>query len=186
MRSSSVVLLLSLLVSAGVGEAQRPAPPNYSQRLAALAADKSLSDSARLQRLFALDWEFTNVEYPSTATYTGYPVQNDRWVDLSVAAIKRRLADLTSERQVVRAIDRTRLNASDQLSYDIFKRGLEETIEGARFPGDLLQITQMDGPQGSAYTINQMPAATVKDYGDIVARLRALPLLIDQTIALLD
>jgi len=31
-----------------------------------------------------------------------------------------------------------------------------------------------------------MPAQTIKDYTDIIARLRALPAVVDQTIALLD
>ncbi len=182
----SSLVSATLLLGPSLLPAQQNPRPNYSQRFAALAADKSLTDSVRLHRLFALDWEFTNVEYPGYATYTGYPGQNDRWTDLSVAAINRRLADVKSERQVARAINRARLNAPDQLSYDIFARGLDETIEGARFPGDLLQITQMDGPQDAASTIIRMPAGTVKEYSDIIARLRALPVMIDQTIALLD
>ena len=183
---SALILVFAFLLNPAVLTAQGDARSNFSQRFAALASDKTLSDSAKLHRLFALDWEFTNVEYPGYATYTGYPGQNDRWVDLSVAAINRRRSDVNSEREVVRAIQRARLNPSDQLSYDIFKRGVEESIEGTRFPADLVQITQMDGPQGSANTINQMPAGTVKEYADIIARLRALPVLIDQTIALLD
>jgi uncharacterized protein (DUF885 family) len=59
-------------------------------------------------------------------------------------------------------------------------------MEELRFPGDLLQINQMGGPQTSASIIGVMPAANVKDYTGIVARLRALPAVIDQTIALLD
>ncbi len=84
----------TLLLGPSLLPAQQNPRPNYSQRFAALAADKSLTDSVRLHRLFALDWEFTNVEYPGYATYTGYPGQNDRWTDLSVAAINRRLADV--------------------------------------------------------------------------------------------
>jgi len=182
----ALIVVFAFLLNPAVLSAQRDVRQSFSQRFAALAADKALTDSAKLHRLFALDWEFTNVEYPGYATYTGYPGQNDRWVDLSVAAINRRRSDVKSERQVVGAINRARLNPSDQLSYDIFKRGVEESIEGTRFPADLIQITQMDGPQGSASTIIRMPAGTVKEYSDIIARLRALPVLIDQTIALLD
>jgi Uncharacterized protein conserved in bacteria len=166
--------------------AQRDARQDFTQRFASLATATALSDSAKLHRLFDLDWEYNNVVYPENATYTGYPGQNDRWTDLSVAAINRRRVDVNGERQVVRAINRARLNPRDQLSYDIFKRGIEEAMEGTRFPGDLLQVNQMGGPQYSASTINVMPAATVKDYTDIIARLRALPALVDQTIALLD
>jgi uncharacterized protein (DUF885 family) len=166
--------------------AQREAQRDFPRRLAALVTATGLSDSARLHQLFDLDWEYSNVEFPEYATYTGYPGQNDRWTDLSVAAINRRRAIVKTELEVVRAINRERLNAADQLSYDIFKRGVDESIEGQKFPGDLLQITQRDGPQYSASTIGTMPAATIRDYTDIIARLRALPAVVDQTIALLD
>ncbi|MFN2637651.1 MAG: DUF885 family protein [Gemmatimonadaceae bacterium] len=176
------ILVLSFADAAG----QRAAQKDYSRAFASLAAATGVTDSVRLHRLFDLDWEYTNVSYPEYATYTGYEGQNDRWTDLSVPAINRRRADLRSELTVLRAINRSRLRPSDQLSYDIFKRGVEEGIEGQRFPGDLLPVTQRDGPQYAASTIDQMPAATVNDYTQIVARLRALPLVVDQTIALLD
>jgi len=182
----ATTLSLSILfLRPGALTAQDPRK-DFSQRFAALANAATLSDSAKLHRLFVLDWEYTNVAFPENATYVGYPGQNDRWTDLSVAAINRRRSDFRSELQVVRAINRARLNPSDQLSYDIFRRALEEWIEGLRFPGDLLQINQMGGPQTSASIIGLMPAANVKDYTDILARLRALPAVIDQTIALLD
>jgi uncharacterized protein (DUF885 family) len=166
--------------------AQREAQRDFRLGFAAIASAGGLTDSARFRQLLDLDWEFTNVVYPEYATYTGYPGQNDRWTDLSVAAINRRRATVNTELAVVRAINRDGLNPADQLSYDIFKRRVDEAIEGMRFPDDLIQITQRDGPQYAASTIGTMPATTVKDYTDIIARLRALPAVVDQTIALLD
>jgi len=179
-------LLILLLVPGSLSAQTDDTHQNFSRRFAALATATGLSDSARLHQLFDLDWEYNNVVYPEFATYTGYPGQNDRWTDLSVAAINRRRGNVKSELTVVHAIDRLQLNAADQLSYDIFKRRVDEAIEGQRFPDDLLQITQRDGPQYAASTIGSMPASNVKDYSDIVARLRALPAVVDQTIALLD
>ena len=181
--SLAVLWLSTLFLAPGVLPAQGR---DYSQQFAALAAAPALSDSARLHRLFDLDWEYTNVVFPEGATAVGYPGQNDRWTDLSVPAIQRRRTDFASELHVVRAISRSRLNPSDQLSYDIFKRGVEEFIEGTRFPENLLRVSQLGGPQSSAHTIGLMPAQTVKDYTDMIARLRALPAVVDQTIALLD
>lgn len=183
----SALLSLSIItVSARAANAQPAGVPSYGQRFATLATAPGLTDSARLHRLFDLDWEYTNVVYPENATYSGYPGQNDRWTDLSVPAIQRRRADYSSEQKVISAIDRARLNPADQLSYDIFKRGVAEFIEGTRFPGDVIQISQLGGPQTAASTISSMPAQTVKDYTDMIARLRALPAVVDQTIALLD
>ncbi len=182
----ALLWLSSLILVPAVVMAQGGTRQDYSQRFAALATAPSLSDSAKLHRLFDLDWECSNVAFPEGATAVGYPGQNDRWTDLSIAAIRRRRADFSSELQVVRAINRTRLNPSDQLSYDIFKRGVEEFIEGTRFPQDLLGVSQLGGPQTSPFTIGLMPAQTVKDYTDVIARLRKLPGVVDQTIALLD
>jgi uncharacterized protein (DUF885 family) len=159
---------------------------DYQRRFAVIALAGGPSDSVRLHRLFDLDWEYNNVVYPEYATYTGYPGQNDRWTDLSVPAINARRAMVTTELNVVRAINRSRLNPADQLSYDIFKRGLEEAIEGQRFPSVLLQVDQRNGPQYAASTIGSAPNATIKDYENILARLRSLPTVVDQTIALLD
>jgi uncharacterized protein (DUF885 family) len=50
-----------------------------------------------------------------------------------------------------------------------------------------MPVNQMGGVQQDVpSTIAQMPAANVRDYDDIVARLRAVPVLVDQTIALLE
>lgn len=182
----ALLWLSSLILVPAVVMAEGGTQQDYSQRFAALATAPSLSDSAKLHRLFDLDWEYSNVAFPEGATAVGYPGQNDRWTDLSIAAIQRRRTDFVSELQVVRAINRARLNPSDQLSYDIFKKGVEEFIEGTRFPENLLRVSQLGGPQTSAFTIGLMPAQTVKDYTDVIARLRKLPAVVDQTIALLD
>jgi uncharacterized protein (DUF885 family) len=182
-RSSALLCLSILILGARAVNGQSA---NYTQRFAALATAPGLADSARLRQLFDLDWEYTNVTSPEYATYVGYPGQNDRWTDLSLPAIRKRQADYASELKVIAAIDRARLNPSDQLSYDVFKRGVQEFIDGTRFPGDLLQISQLGGPQTSAETISSMPAQTVRDYTDMIARLRTLPAVVDQTIALLD
>ena len=140
----------------------------------------------RLHALFALDWEYTNVDAPEIATVVGYAGQDDRWTDYSLAAIRRRHDELSDRLLVLRAIDRTRLNDSDQLSYDVFERNAKENVEGARFPSELLAVSQRDGPQYASGVIARMPTVTASDYEHIVARLTALPQLVEQTLVLLD
>ena len=159
---------------------------DYAKRFAALATAPGLTDSARFHQLLDLDWEYTNVTFPEYATYTGYPGQNDRWTDLSLRAIRAQRAMVRTELNAVRAINRARLNPADQLSYDIFKRGFEESLEGQRFPSDLMPVDQRNGPQYLASTLESAPQATVRDYENIIARLRTLPAVVDQTMALLD
>ncbi len=178
-------LAVAALLVAGIAQAQTSSP-DFHQRFVQLASRPSLGDSARLAALFALDWEYTNVESPETATFVGYPGQDERWSDNSPAAIARRQRELADRLLVLAAIDRQRLDASDRLSFDIFKRSIEESIEGARFPRELLAVTQRDGPQYLASVLAKMPTSSVADYERILARLAALPAVIAQTRALLD
>lgn len=184
-RLGVVVIAATLVAPAAEGQARTP-PTDFHQRFLGLASRSAISDSARLAALFALDWEYTNVESPETATFVGYPGQDERWTDNSPAALARRRRELPDRLLVLHAIDRRRLNESDRLSFDIFKRTVEESIEGSRFPRELIAVTQRDGPQYLSSVLSRMPTATVSDYDHILARLAALPTVLDQTRALLD
>ncbi|MGH7605857.1 MAG: DUF885 domain-containing protein [Gemmatimonadales bacterium] len=155
--------------------------------LSAFAQAPPVADSVKLRRLLAQHWEYTMREYPEFATAVGYPGQNARWTDYSLAAVARRERELQPSLAALRAIARARLSPADQLNYDLFGRNLVEAIEEARFPGELMPISQLDGVQQQVpSTIAQMPATTVAEYEDIIARLRAVPVLVEQTIALLE
>ena len=171
--------------SSSAGAAARLA--SFPDRYAALATNRErLGDAERLRRLIALDWERKMVERPEYATFVGYPGQNARWSDLSAAAVQRRRRALADPLRAIRAIDRARLPSKDRLNYDIFRRDAEEEAAGARFHDEYLQINQMEGPQYLAQVIAVMPTGSVRAYEDILARLDAIPVLIDQSIALLD
>jgi uncharacterized protein (DUF885 family) len=183
----AVLLVLEVLVRGPAARAQeRDARSTFHERFLELATRPAMSDSARLHALFALDWEYTNVESPETATFTGYPGQDDRWTDYSVAALARRRRELADRATALRAIDRRRLGAADRLSYDIFARDAREALDGARFPSELLALTQLAGPQYLSDVIGRMPTGSSADYERILARLRSLPELLRQTRTLLD
>jgi len=186
-RIALALLGISLFHSAESSVAQAPSSrPDYHRRFVELASRPAMSDSARLHGLFGLDWEYTNVEAPEIATVVGYPGQDERWTDYSLPAIRRRGTELADRLLVLRAIDRTRLGESDQLSFDVFKRNAEENVEGTRFPAELLAVTQRDGPQYASAVIARMPVVTATDYEHILSRLAALPRLVEQTLVLLD
>ena len=187
-RRSARALAIALAIAAGAASAvgaQRDRP-DFHARYIALAAQRGLSDSARLHRLFALDWEYTNVESPESASFVGFPGLDDRWTDNSLAAIARRRRELPDRRIVLRTIDRRRLGPADRLSYDVFSRGVDEAIDGARFPSELLAVTQLEGPQYLMNVLAYMPAGTVREYEHILARLAGIPRVIDETRVLLD
>jgi len=114
------------------------------------------------------------------------PGQNARWTDNSLQAIERRKRELQEPLAVVEAIRRDRLSPADRLNYDLFRRGLEEQIEGARFKDEYFTITQLGGVQQDVgQLLPQMPTTSVQDYENILARLNGVPALVDQTIVLL-
>jgi uncharacterized protein (DUF885 family) len=136
--------------------------------------------------LFKLDWEHTMQENPEFATAVGFAGQNDRWSEMSLEAIARRKRETAAPHKVIQSIDRSRLNEVDKLNYDLFKRNNEEAVEGTRFKDEYLPLTQMDGVQENmARILTIAPHSTVKDYQDLLARLNAIPALLDQTIVLL-
>jgi uncharacterized protein (DUF885 family) len=152
-----------------------------------MAQDTGTADSVRLRRVIAQDWEYTMREYPEFATAVGYLGQNARWTDNSFEAIARRKRYVNDMLATIQTVDRAKLGPADQLNYDLFRRNFVDALQESRFPGELMAITQLGGVQQDVpSTIAQMPAATVHDYEDIVARLRAVPVLVDQTIALLE
>jgi len=158
----------------------------YERDCAKLAASRR-GDAVRLHELFKLNWDYGLRESPESATDYGVSGLNDKWTDNSLEAIARRQRELRAPVKVLKSIRRDKLNAADRLSYDLFQRGLDEGIEGLRFHGEFMPLNQMGGVQQDlAQTLENAPRTSVKDYEDMVARLNAVPLVIDQTLVLLD
>lgn len=160
----------------------------FEARYQAVASSKGKAPEAqRLQELFKVDWDYTMKTYPEYATYFGYPGGEERWTDLSRAAIDRRKQLASRALPVLATIDRAQLGAVDRVSYDIFKRQTEEEIEGYRFPRELFQLTQLDGiHQDPSQTLRGMQADTAPQLAHQVQRLKALPAEVDNVIKLLE
>jgi uncharacterized protein (DUF885 family) len=178
------VALCGLLAAVGFASAA-PGDTEFERACARLAASRA-NDAARLRELFKLDWEHTMCDSPEFATEVGFPGQNDRWSDLSPAAIERRKRELQPPLKVVASIRRDKLSAQDRLNCVLFRRNLEEAIEGTRFKRELMPLTQLNGVQQDVARILQIaPHGKVRDFEDAIARLNAVPRLIEQNIALM-
>lgn len=166
--------------------AQIFAAEDYQSRYEALATDDKLSATEKLHKLFDLDWERGMHESPESATSVGYPGLDDKWTDMSQAAIDARKRFLQWPLKVIESIDRSKLSENDALNYDLFLRDTKLGIEGTKFPDELIAISQLGGvQQGIAQTLVQNPTTSVAAYENILARLRAAPVLIQQNLDLL-
>jgi uncharacterized protein (DUF885 family) len=177
-------LLLPLLA---FGQANKSQPANASQ-----AAQKFRS-------YLDADWRRWLEEYPEMATAVGYPGQDRRWGDDSAAGIERRKKHLTDSLATLKTIPRNALPVAEQLNYDLYLELLETSQEGLQFgfdsipfrsvvPGNIwMPLDQMGGiQQGAPRTLENTPHHTVDGYENILARLSALPTVVDQHVFLLQ
>ncbi|MFO1336922.1 MAG: DUF885 domain-containing protein [Burkholderiaceae bacterium] len=156
-----------------------------SAQSSATAAATSPAAQA-LHALFSDEWERGLRDSPETASYQGDTRYDDRWSDLSLAAIDARDAGDRAALQRLRGIDRAALSPADQLHRDTFEWQLQRAVERQRFREHLMPVTQQSGPQRAAGIAEVMPFDTVADHRRYLARMAALPALVDQSIALMQ
>ena len=183
----AITLTVLLTIAIPIGHADDNSDRHRKQCADIIAAKGQADEGRRLWNLFEANWEYRMIAMPESATWRGYPGQNNRWSNLSMEAI----ADgKESARQTLKAIlsfDRSNLSEDNRLNYDLFRRDAEMAIERQQFPAEFLVLNQMDGlPRDVPSMIAMMPSAKTKDYDDILARLGGIPVLIDQTIELLQ
>jgi uncharacterized protein (DUF885 family) len=142
------------------------------------------SDDTKLTQLLDDEWEWTLREFPTQATYAGDPRYADRMADTSETAVERRKQHARELVVRVRAIDRAKLSAANQLNYDLFLREVEEDVAGQRFPSEHIQMTQRGGAHSQfASLVAITPKGSVRDYENFITRLAEAPRLVDQSIA---
>jgi uncharacterized protein (DUF885 family) len=188
MKKLSLSLAALVLTAAVAAAAVPPDVVEYGHAFEKFPATQGQgSESERLRKLFDLFWDFQMHASPEYATYVGYPGLDDRWSDSSPESIAfgRHLDPVIQS--ALASIDRAKLTPSEQVNYDLALHHSEEAIEGEKFHGEYLQISQLGGPpQGAVQLLSIMPGRGVKDYENIIARMRGVPTVIDQSMALLD
>ncbi len=154
--------------------------------LASLAQSGRTNQTTRvLKDLFAVEWDYTMQQNPTWASRLGDRRWNDRWEDASLEAIQQRHARALAVLDKLRKIDRRKLQPPDQLNYDLFKKEYETSVEENQFHWYLVPLNQREGIQTADELADALRFETVKDYEDWIARLRAFPRYMDQTLALM-
>lgn len=178
--SCGVVAVVAVAVSIACGQAQSGAP------------------SQAMYDQFDRDWQYWMAQYPEAAAALGVPGGEGRWTDYSREAIAARATYVRESLDRIKFVDRATLGEADQLNLDLYRQMLETAVEGLDFHNDavpirgviphnlMMPMNQMEGiQQDIPRTIAIMPTRTAADLSNIVSRLRAIPALVDQTIALM-
>jgi uncharacterized protein (DUF885 family) len=141
------------------------------------------AESDILNKLINDEWQWQMADIPETATLLGERGHDDRLADRSAAAWQRRREHNRETLHRIDAIDRTKLGAEDQLNYDLFLLQAKLAVEGDQFPFEQVTINQMGGIYSLLGELaQQIPRDTVKDHENFLARMRAYPRAIDDTI----
>src|SRR5579864_6597999 len=134
------------------------------------------TDADRLHKLFADYYESRLRDAPESATSLGRNEYNNLWTDWSPAALERRRAENEKYLRDLDTFSQSKLDEQDRLSWQLLRYQLRQAADEQPLRVFLLPVSQMGGfHTGVLQTIDQMPARTVKDYENIIARLNALP-----------
>ena len=167
MPKKNFALLTAFALGAGLASAETP-----SEALRKLCDDYT---------------EFNYRADPARATAVGRNEYNDRWIDLSAAAIRSRAEAIAGFAKRLQAIPGAGLTGEDAITARVLDRDFSRAIERERLGDRLLAVGQLYGLHNSVQqAFDHMPARTEKDYRNIIARINAIPALIDQEIMLLQ
>ncbi len=190
---------IACLIALGAACAKQPAPvapappvavePTPTPSPPAPVAPAAPTAEARKQKLDALiaeQWEYTLQHQPEMASTLGDRRYNDRWSDGSLEAIAANLVKTKEFLTRFEAIDTTGLPEQDVLNEQLMARDLREQLDNAKFERWLMPVNQFWGVHlGLATLVPSLPFATAKDYDDYITRLTKVPVVFDQTIALM-
>lgn len=175
--------LTTLALAALLAAASLAAPVTPPAEAAKVSASKSPAE--RLHALFKAEWDYTMAQEPLWASALGDRRYNDRWKDYSPQARAGRLKHYQGTLKQLAAIDRGRLSPADQLNYDLFHREIATMVEDMTLGTERMPLSHMGGIHTAHDIVDSLRFETVKDYQDWIARMKAFPVLMDQTIALL-
>jgi uncharacterized protein (DUF885 family) len=164
----------------------RPLAPSLLVAALLAAPVPALADAtADLHALFDREWERDLAERPESATYIGDRRYNDRWSDISAAAIAARGAADAKVLDDLARIPRDALAPPEQLNYDLFRHDYEMRKAASAFHPEFYALAASNGPQNLNEIAEVMPFQTVADYEAWIARMTALPKLLEQYADLL-
>ncbi|WP_430388027.1 DUF885 domain-containing protein [Dyella sp. 20L07] len=138
-----------------------------------------------LNDLLAEQWQHNLEVQPEFATILGDLRYNDRWSDASPAQAQ---AEYLKDKEFLarfEAIDTTGFSADDKLNQQLMVRQLKDAVTQHELKLDEMPLDQMGGAHlRLAGFISAIPFDNAKEYDDYLARLKAIPALMDQVMDL--
>jgi uncharacterized protein (DUF885 family) len=140
----------------------------------------------QLDALLTEAWEQDLVDNPLLATATGDHRFDDRLPSTTMADLERRIARSRQTLDRLLAIDPAGLAPADLVSRRMLELQLRDELTAHRFGDWRMPLTSDSGFHTDIVLLpREVPLATVRDYENYVARLRAIPAYFDQHVTLM-
>jgi uncharacterized protein (DUF885 family) len=170
---------------------KRSAPLLFSLLLCAAlpawAQTKTPATPEKMNQLYTEYWEENSRANPIAATFNGDHRFNDRFGATTSAeslAQNRALAEKYLARTA--EFDPAPLPSEDRISYDLLRYRLQQSLDGLRFPAQLMPVNQSGGLHLLMAQLGSGKAAqpfeTVKDYDNWLARAAGFAPMVDDMI----
>ncbi len=149
--------------------------------LVASSARGQAIESPELSALVEASWEARLEASPLFATRVGDTRYNDRLPDVSLPARERYRDRQQRELSELLEINREQLSRSDQIHYDIFRRGLEMDLAEYEFGAHLIPLTNRSGFHVEFPDLpDTVPLESRRDFENYLSRLEAFGTYVDQ------
>jgi uncharacterized protein (DUF885 family) len=136
-----------------------------------------------LHKLFRDYYEMTLRESPESATGAGRNEYNDRWTDWSLKALAEEKQHRQEYLKRLEPFRNANLDPQDRLSFELLEYDLRNSLEELTRLRNYEVVNHFFGPHLGIFSIIALaPAQTVKDYEDRIARIRAIPALVNGMI----
>ena len=147
------------------------------------SAEPNQARNAELLAIFDEYLDFTRRESPVWATLQGDLRFNDKLADASPQGVQRRRSAIQALIQRLEAVDETGLIDKDRIDRALLLRRLNMSEQWAAYYPEQSPMTSRAGLQFNLPELpDRVPLETAIHQGDYVARLEAIPTLIDQQI----
>ena len=143
---------------------------------------KQQSESERANAFFEEVFMRGVMRSPVYQTYMGIKKDYDKWDDGSEARALEDLALAKKDLKTLRAFDRSKLDSTTQVSYDLMEQRLVQSIEDFKWRYHTYPVNQMYGTHSMipAFLINQHQIADLRDAKAYISRLNGVPTVFEQ------
>ena len=139
-----------------------------------------------LTRLLDEEWQWTLQEDPVFASWLGDRRYADRWQDVSLTAIEKRIVHRQKVLKKLAGIDPAQLSPTARTSYELIRDEYRSAVEGHLFGWFHVPLTQRGGIQDANSLASALQFDSEEDYITWIARLNRFPTYMNQTLALLQ